>query len=283
MVQMPSDLPKLPRSWKHRYPFRLGTTSFIYPASYQENVAILAPHLDEIELLMFESQPPSCPDGALVNDLRRLGQSHGVTYNIHLPTDLDLTHRDKRVRHQACRVLKAFVTTLAPLNPTVYVLHLPPPDKLCRGDDLLAWQCTAANTLENILETGLAPRRLALENLFFPFEWLTPLVERFDLGVCLDIGHLALQKADLEAFLKQHGHRIMIAHLHGLRDSKDHSSLGGLPPAYRPLLTEWLGCFEGSVSLEVFGFDPLLTSLICLEDWMSSWDERFYPEKRGRG
>ena len=267
---MPSGLPNLPRSWKQRYPFRLGTTSFIYPAGYRENVTRLGPHLDEIELLMFESRPSSRPDEALVHDLRQLGQSHGVTYNIHLPNDLDLTHTDGRLRRQACQTLKAFVAALAPLNPTVYVLHLPPPNKMSRGDDLLVWQHTAAKTLEDILESGLAPRRLALENLFFPFEWLTPLVERFDLGVCLDIGHLALQEADLEAFLTQHGRRIMITHLHGLCHGKDHSSLGGLPPDYRPLLTQWLRSFKGSVSLEVFGFDPLLTSLNCLDNWMSS-------------
>ena len=269
---MPSAPPILPRSWKHRYPFRLGTTSFIYPAGYRENVARLGPYLDEIELLMFESQPSSRPTEALVHDLRQLEATHALTYNIHLPTDLDLTHPDEHVRHQSCRVLKAFVTTLTPLNPTVYVLHLPPPDQIHGGKDLLVWQRTAENALECILKTGLPHRRMALENLFFPFEWLTPLVEGFDLGVCLDIGHLALQKADLEGFLVNYGHRIVITHLHGLYQGEDHAPLGGLPQGYRPLLTEWLGGFGGSVSLEVFGFEPLLSSLNRLDDWISPAD-----------
>jgi sugar phosphate isomerase/epimerase len=266
---MSGDPPILPRSWKQRYPFRLGTTSFIYPAGYRENVARLGPYLDEIELLMFESQPSSRPTAALVSDLWRLGKTYALTYNVHLPTDLALTHPDGQARGRSCRILKAFVTALTPLNPTVYVLHLPPPDKFQPGRDLLSWQRTAGKSLEQILTTGLPPRRLALENLFFPFEWLTPLVAEFDLGVCLDIGHLALQEADLEGFLGHHGHRIVITHLHGLWDGKDHGSLGGVPPGYRPSLTEWLGRFEGSVSLEVFGFEPLLSSLIGLDDWMS--------------
>jgi len=262
----------LPRSWKHRYPFRLGTTSFIYPAGYRENVARLGGHLDEIELLMFESQPSSRPSKTLVHDLMRLGEAHAVTYNVHLPTDLALSHPDEDVRHRSCRILKSFLETLTPLNPTVHVLHLPPPDGIHGAGDLLAWQRTAGETLENILETGLTPRRLALENLFFPSEWLTPLVEAFDLGVCLDIGHLALQEGDLEGFLNLHGRRVVITHLHGIRNGKDHGPLGGLPPGYRRLLTAWLGDFEGSVSLEVFGYEPLLESLTCLDGWMSPAD-----------
>jgi sugar phosphate isomerase/epimerase len=266
---MSIDPSVLPQSWKHRYPFRLGTTSFIYPAGYRENVIRLGPYLDEIELLMFESQPASRPTETLVHGLERLSHSHAVTYNVHLPTDLNLTHPDPSVRSPAYRILQAFVTTLTPLDPTVYVLHLPPPEKIQSRGDLLSWQRVAAETLNHILEIDLPPRRLALENLFFPFEWLTPLVERFDLGVCLDTGHLALQDGNLERFLTVHGNRIVITHLHGLHAGRDHGSLGDLPPIYRRLLTDWLRGFEGSVSLEVFGFEALRASLSCLDRWMS--------------
>jgi hypothetical protein len=61
----------LPRSYKKRYPFRIGTTSFIYPAGYTENVARLGPHVDEIEILMFESHPDSRPTDSWCGILRR--------------------------------------------------------------------------------------------------------------------------------------------------------------------------------------------------------------------
>jgi sugar phosphate isomerase/epimerase len=269
---MPTDPPILPRSWKKRYPFRTGTTSFIYPAGYAENVARLGPHLDEIELLMFESQSRSRPSDRLVQDLLVLGHTHAIRYNVHLPTDLPLTHPDRSVRDMACRILQEFVITLMPLNPTVYVLHLPPPDLPNTGEDLHVWQRIAEKTLGDILETGLSGRRLALENLFFPFKWLTPLLEAFDLGVCLDTGHLALQNGDLEGFLTDHDHRIVIAHLHGLHEGRDHGPLSGLPVDYQTLLTAWLGRFEGSASLEVFGYEPLLASLHELDRMMSPGD-----------
>ena len=266
---MSINFPILPQSWKQRYPFRLGTTSFIYPAGYLENVTRLGPHLDEIELLMFESQPASRPTEKLVQDLQQLGQSQAVTYNVHLPTDLALTHPDRALRHRACRLMKDFVTTLTPLKPTVYVLHLTPPTQIHSGRDLLDWQRTAGKSLEGILAAGLPPRRLALENLMFPFIWLAPLLERFDLGVCFDSGHLALQHGDLEGFLMDYSQRIVIAHLHGLRAGRDHGPLEGLSTVYQHVLAGWVGGFEGSVSLEVFGFEPLLASLACLDRWMS--------------
>jgi sugar phosphate isomerase/epimerase len=263
------DPPVLPGSWKKRYPFRTGTTSFIYPAGYAENVARLGPHLDEIELLMFESRPCSRPTDRLVQDLLRLGEFHRISYNVHLPTDLPLTDPDRSVRRRAARVVQGFLTILESLNPTVYVLHLPPPEGLCEGAGLRNWQAIAADALKPMLDAGVPGRRLALENLFFPYDWLTPLLDTFDLGVCLDTGHLALQKGDLEGFLKTYAHRIVIAHLHGLQAGRDHGPLSGLPAGYRALLGDWLSRFDGSVSLEVFGYPALEESLQCLDGMLS--------------
>lgn len=269
---MITEFRDLPRSWKKNYPFRIGTTSFIYPAGYAENVARLGPFVDEIELLMFESDVGSQPTEDLVRDLALLGEDHALTYNIHLPTDLDLIHPDRSCRHKACHILQKFISTLMPLDPSVYVLHLSPPDGIRRDEDLPAWQKTADDTLREILQTGLPSRKLALENLFFPFDWLDPLIETYDLSICMDIGHLALQSLDLEAFLAQYGPRITIGHLHGLCGGKDHAALTGLPDRYAIPLTTWLKRFTGNVSLEVFAFEPLLQSLAFLDEMMTRSD-----------
>lgn len=269
---MPTEYQTLPRSWKKRYPFRTGTTSFIYAAGYTENVARLGPYVDEIEILMFESGAGSRPTQALVQDLASLGQDFALSYNIHLPTDLELTHPDRSRRRKACQILQVFITSLMPLDPSVYVLHLPPPDGIRGGRDLSAWQNIAAETLREIGQTGLPGRRLALENLFFDYDWLGPLIREHDLSVCLDTGHLALCSGDLEAFLDQYGPRIAIGHLHGLCDGQDHRALTGLPDVYQAPLTTWLKGFSGSVSLEVFALEPLLESLTCLDEMMARPD-----------
>ncbi len=263
----------LPRSYKKRYPFRIGTTSFIYPAGYTENVARLGPHVDEIEILMFESQPDSRPTRQLVQDLAAQAEALSLTYNIHLPTDLDLTHPDPSRRHNACRILREFIAILMPMEPSVYVLHLPPPDGIRTAEHLHRWHRIAAESLRDILSAGLPGRCLAIENLFFPYDQLDALIEAFDLSVCLDTGHLALQAGDLEAFLQKYGPRIAIGHLHGLCGGVDHRALGGLPDHYLTLLKHWLEGFNGSVSLEVFAFEPLLESLTYLEHLMASGGE----------
>ncbi len=270
---MPQSFQTLPRSYKKRYPFRIGTTSFIYPAGYTENIARLGPHVDEIEILMFESHPDSRPTGQLVRELGSQAEQLSLTYNIHLPTDLDLTDPEPSRRRSACRILREFITTLMPLDPSIYVLHLPPPDGIRSAEHLHRWHSIAAESLRKILSAGLPGRCLALENLFFPYDRLDPLIEEFDLSVCLDTGHLALQSGDLEAFLQKYGPRIAIGHLHGLCDGEDHRALGGLPDHYLTVLKNWLEGFHGSVSLEVFAFESLLESLTFLERMMASGGE----------
>jgi sugar phosphate isomerase/epimerase len=207
----------------------------------------------------------------LVEALLELRGQHAITYNIHLPIDRQLGHPDPIVRNRDCRVLQEMIHQLATLNPTAYVLHLEPPDEAGPGlESLRSWQEGAGDSLARILDSGLPGERLALENLLFPFEWLDPLLARFDLGVCLDTGHLALQQGDLETFLANYGSRITVSHLHGIENGRDHQSLEGLPPDDRWVLTPWLQEFTGTVSLEVFDYTNLEKSLACLDRMMTA-------------
>ena len=80
------------KSYKGLYPFRLATTSFIYPDHYVPNVKMLGPYFDEIELLLFESlQPDSLPDPTVIAQLSHLAEKYDLTYNVHLPTDISIT------------------------------------------------------------------------------------------------------------------------------------------------------------------------------------------------
>ncbi len=59
------------------YPFRLATTSYIYKAGWAANVEKLAPCMDEIELVFFESRPDALPDIQEIKALRHLAKQHG--------------------------------------------------------------------------------------------------------------------------------------------------------------------------------------------------------------
>ncbi len=133
-------------------PFKIATTSFIYPDQIVPNVIKLGAMFDEIELLLFESKPfipdnqaiksktgisrgmgSQCikskpievlPSSEDIRQLASLSKSLSVTYNIHLPVDISLTDRSKTVRRSAIETIKRVVELCAPLNPTTHTLHV---------------------------------------------------------------------------------------------------------------------------------------------------------------
>ncbi len=47
---------KLPEIYKNSFPFKISCPSFIYKDDYIPNIKMLAPFMDEIELLFFEGK-----------------------------------------------------------------------------------------------------------------------------------------------------------------------------------------------------------------------------------
>lgn len=260
---------------KGRYPFRLGTTSFIYPSGWADNVDRLAPYVDEIELLFFESQTPgSLPDAVEIDRLAEIAADRALTYTVHLPVDVDLGDSDRARRGLAVDTLTAIYRQMAHLPVTSYTLHLAYPSKAPRTpDDIHSWQGRARSGLEDLFAEGVVPQRLSIETLDYPFAWAAPLVEALDLRVCLDIGHLIIYAYGpspydaISTALDSYLSRTRVIHLHSVADGKDHRPLDGLDAS---LLDYILGRlrqsdYVGSLSLEVFGLKALQRSLACLE------------------
>ena len=107
---------------KHRYPFRLATTSFIHRSGYCENVSSLAPFVDEIELLFLERD--HLPSQQEIRDLSRLAHELDITYNVHLPMDISLAHPSPEIRRRSIEAVLEALALAAPLNATGHVLHL---------------------------------------------------------------------------------------------------------------------------------------------------------------
>ena len=275
-MSKPGDYPPLPRSYKGAYPFRLGTTSFIYPDHYIPNVRMLGPYVDEIELLMFESAwPDSLPSEQDIEALRRLGQEANLTYNVHLPTDVSLTDAAPAAQRHAAETLRAFIQRTAPLSPSSCVLHLPFDDDSREPTAVEKWQKTAHKGMELLLSGGTDPRSIAVETLDYPFEWAEPLIRAFDLSVCMDIGHQILYGFDAQRVFGKFSGRISIMHLHGVRDGHDHIALDRLPEAHMKGVINLLRQFTGVVSLEVFSYKHLVPSLECLEkQWQHHKQEK---------
>ena len=280
----PQGYPPPPRSVKGCYPFRLGTTSFIYPDHYVPNVQMLGLHFDEIELLMFESRwPDSLPSRETIDALAVLSAEMDLGYNIHLPTDVSLADADAVERGRAVAVLGQFIRATAPLSPSAYALHLPFEGYPADPGGVERWQAAAAEGLDDLLKTGVRSDLLAVETLDYPFAWAAPLVEAFGLSICMDIGHLILHGIDPAAFFHRYRKNIRLIHLHGVRFSEgqnsgdgagqDHVGLDEMAPAHFPSIMEILKTFDGVVSIEVFSYRHLVPSLRVLEEYWTDCRE----------
>ncbi len=261
------------RSYKGLYGFRLGTTSFIYRADYRTNVARLGRYLDEIELLFFEMPPGGMPEAGLVEDLAGLAARLGITYNIHLPLDLELAAADKaRRRHQAGLTARLISSTRS-LPVTSYTIHVNYPRQAGRTPPdgaIGTWRRRAAGSLSRIIETApVPPSLLSVENLEYPFRWIAPVIEELDLAVCLDIGHLVSCGHDLEAALEDFGNRAAVIHLYGTCRDKDHGALSLMAPEVLEQVANFLPAFSGSLMLEVFSPEDLRASLATLTQMLS--------------
>ena len=286
------------KALKGRYPFRLATTSFIHPAGWAENVARLAPCLDEVELLFFESRSPgSLPDEAELNRLAQLAAEYDLTYTIHLPVDVDLGAQDRADRQLAVKTLSGIYFNTARLPVSSYTLHLAYPAEAPRQEeDVHRWQARTRQGLTALMDAGVEHHRFSIETLDYPFEWAAPLVESLDLRVCLDIGHLIIYadkssaadansaadtgsatdgesaRANLTAALDRYLHRTTVIHLHGVKGAKDHRPLDDLDDDLLKMVIGRLQRhgYAASLSLEVFGLKALERSLAC---FATAWDD----------
>jgi len=246
-------------------PFRLGTTSYIIPDEILPNIHFLAPYVDEIELVLFESgRSDNLPTRVEVRELICLKSSFEVTYNVHLPVDLYLGDPDSRVRTRGCETVLRFYRRTLPLGPEVYILHLDwrrPGGGEGQDGGHKGWLRRLENSLEWLLGQGVDPGRLAVENLGYPLQWIESLVEALGMHFCLDVGHLIRYGFGLQETLDTYLDRTVMIHLHGVSDGEDHRGLEALDHRRWGILKDFLRRYGDGVSLEVFSLKDLERSL----------------------
>lgn len=272
------------KNYRGRFPFKLATTSYIYPDEIVPNVVRLGPFLDEIELVLFESKgQDSIPDNAQINHLIELSLLHRVGFNIHLPIDISLGDESEKVRTTGVSVARRVIQETLRLNPSFYVLHLdlinPPTFRLPkRGEgesmqemDIEAWRLRLIRSLKEILNERIEPKRISIETLGYPFEWIEDMVKEFGFSICLDVGHVLINGYDLRHYLETYLPGTSIIHLHGVQNGSDHLGIETLPGPDLNLILSSLRHYHGIVSIEVFSINALKSSLSVLEQkWIES-------------
>jgi len=251
------------RSYRRLFPFKLATTSYIYPDYLIPNVAKLAPFFDEIELVLFESHgQDNLPDEEQIESLRDVRLQQGIDFNIHLPIDLYLGDADEKVRTSGLSTIKKIVEMTLCLNPSVYTLHL---EQKNQGE-LEDWQSRLIRSMEEVCGWSVDPKRITIETLGYPFEWIEEIVRHFGFSICLDIGHILVSGQDLKCHFEKYFSRTSTIHLHGVEDGVDHLGIDRLTDSALNLIMDRLSNFRGTVSIEVFSIDELKRSLVTLEE-----------------
>ena len=249
------------------FPFRLGTTSYIYPDYIVPNVTKLAPFLDEIELVLFESEgQDNYPDEVELRNLMNFSLKGEVSFNVHFPIDIFLGDKDEEVRLRGISIVNKVVERTLCLKPSLYTLHFDVRDKNGREEtDVEAWRRRILRSAEEMKERGIELGRISIETLSYPFEWIEDIIKKFGFSICLDIGHMLLYELDIQSYLKKYLPQTSIIHLHGMENGVDHLGIDRLNGKMLHLILSELQSFTGILSIEVFSFGDLKNSLEVLE------------------
>jgi sugar phosphate isomerase/epimerase len=261
--------PSLTKSFKGLFPFKICTTSFIYPDMYAPNVTMLGPYLDEIELLFFDSTyDGSLPTPAQIHELSGLYKKFQLTCNVHLPLDISLGDSDTPKRLHAVETVRHIIRLTAPLNPSTYTVHFTYEEKSRLEADIALWRDRIMDSFGRILQENITPDKFSVENLVeYPFRWVDDIIARTGLHTCIDIGHFMERGEDFEPAFYKYASTTDILHIYGVKGHHDHLSLDCLSEKSVKSLIRILKNFPGTVSVEVFSFNKLSSSLALMEQW----------------
>ncbi|MEA2698215.1 MAG: adenosylcobalamin phosphodiesterase, partial [Myxococcales bacterium] len=126
--------------------FRLGATSFVYPAGWADNVARLVAEtpVRDVELLFFEAdRADQLPTSAEIARLNRYRDEAGLSYTLHTPLAASLASTDARRRQDGLGAIRRCLEVAAPLQPQRIVVHVYLGDEErdpAPPDDLHAWR-----------------------------------------------------------------------------------------------------------------------------------------------
>ncbi len=248
---------------KGSFPFRLGTTSYILPAPIIPNLQFLAPYVDEVELVLFESEASgNLPSPEELQQMVSIAKEHHLGYIVHLPTDLYLGDPDPEVRDWSRETILRFYRRTEGLSPKAYVLHLERkrPNGSPAGD-LASWMGRILGSLEELGRDGVELHLLALENLDYGVSLLAKLAMDTGAGLCIDVGHLLRYGFSLREELDPFLTRCNVFHIHGVVEGMDHRGLDAIEESLWKEIWKGLLGFSGSVCVEVFSLEDLRRSM----------------------
>jgi sugar phosphate isomerase/epimerase len=185
-----------------------------------------------------------------IDELVKIKNSDHISYTVHLPLwSVEPASPNEFIRKASVEVLADAVKLCGPLNPEAYVIHATGAlaaefSRLEIAEfykDYIASEMTglAEQSIKSLLSsTNLQPEKLAIETVEFPFKHMKRLIEKYNVSVCCDTGHILAGypgNYSVVGFVEEFFERIIDIHLHdgyrtekekGVKIQKDHLPLG---------------------------------------------------------
>lgn len=261
------------KDYRNRYPFRIGTTSYILHQTQDEdsltaNVKYLKDSFDKIQLLFFgkdyleDVAPP-----AVIGNLFLIKQNNPVIYTIHLPIDMFLLDGGMAGLEKGIGLIGKIMEITGSLNIEEYILHI---DHGSSGNpaggqrDIERFRIILEKLSERL---GDKAANVYIENTLCDLSIYKDIILKSSHPVCMDLGHLYINGFDPDSFILNFRDRIREVHLHGCSESKDHISLLQSDREYLDSLVagEFLKSYKHSVIMEVFNEKDLAESMEYLD------------------
>lgn len=216
------------------YPFYLSATSLTEPTLDDlENIEInRALGLNNVEVtLEYPRLLPVRPE--LKKAMLNYQEKYDMTFTIHLPLSLHMTDVNPLVREASLKTLEHIFQELKEVGPLAYVLHVAPffptgktplgrPFEVQLHEERLNATRDSLGKLSHMIDT----RQIAIENLFHELTFVDEFIREFDYSVCMDVGHLTINRSDVYLFYHKYRDRIKVIHLHDVVNGIDHQQLG---------------------------------------------------------
>jgi sugar phosphate isomerase/epimerase len=260
-----------------RYPFRLGTSSYIIPDDILPNVRYLAGKVEDVELVLFESDEFSnLPSPEVIAELVELAAEHGLTFSVHLPLDVYLGSPDRAERERSAGKCRRIIDLTEALPKSAFVMHF----EAGRGVDINAFSKTERQRFaDNLADSarmlldgcGHPPELFCAENLNYPFELVWPVIEEYGFSVTLDVGHLEFYGFPTAEYLERYLSRARVLHMHGTTEGRDHNSLAFMRSEALDMVVDALRREPGEpkvFTLEIFSEADFLSSCETLERYL---------------
>jgi sugar phosphate isomerase/epimerase len=251
-------------NFKERYPFRLGCTSYVLPDHILPNVQHMAGVVDDIELVLFESENESnMPDKRVISSMQRISDKQDITFSVHFPIDRKAGASDQLEQEQFLQTVNNIIDLTSVLPISGYLLHF---EGLVDENDpveVLRWKKAVISFSDRLSsDVTVDPSLICVENIGYPPDLHRDIVNEYGFSHCIDLGHLWLQTLNWREYIEQVIDTTKIIHLHGVDGGKDHQSLKKHSQRMQlQELKQIFSNFAGSITLEVFGEEDTWSSL----------------------